>query len=150
VSSAAKQKGTAWETALVRALGDYWSGATGLVPRRVAQSGILDSGDLHGISPYIGQAKNYRDIVAGLREGLEGAEVQRVRAGEPYGVAFVKRPRQPTGRAYAVQTVETWARVLLRLRRAEEALARVDGDAYMRHVAQAREDDERPFTTSPR
>jgi hypothetical protein len=143
--TAAKQKGTAWETALVKALDAYWRGETGLAPRRVAQSGALDTGDLHGISPYIAQAKSYRDIVAGLREGLEGAEVQRLRAGEPYGVAFVKRPRQPTGRGYAVQTVETWARVLLRLRRAEQALALADGDAYRQHVERTHEDDARPL-----
>jgi hypothetical protein len=145
MSNPNKQKGTAYESALVRTLAAFWSGAYGLAPRRVAQAGALDTGDLHGLSPYIAQAKNYRDIVAGLREGLEGAEVQKVRAGEPYGVAFVKRPRQPTGRGYAVQTVETWARVLLRLRRAEALLQAHSPVAYTQHLEESAHDAGRPF-----
>lgn len=121
--SAAKAKGTAWETALVRSLGAFWNGRYGLAPRRVAQQGHDDLGDLHGISPFVGQAKNYRDIVTALREGLEGAEVQHKRAREDYGVAFVKRPRKSVGQGYAVMTVETWARLLIRLRRAETLIA---------------------------
>lgn len=136
MSNAAKQKGTAWETALVRGLSGFFAGRHGLEPRRVAQSGRLDTGDLHGLSPFIGQAKAYRDIVAGLREGLDGAEVQKVRAGEPYGVAFVKRPRKSTGQGYAVLTVETWARLLLRLRRAEAHLERyAPAEVWAAHVA---------------
>lgn len=121
--SAAKRKGTAWETALVRYFADRFAGRFGLVPRRVAQSGQLDTGDIHGISPFVGQAKNYRSVVDGLREGLEGVEIQKVRAGEPYGVALVKRPGKSVDRGYAVMTVETFAGVLLRLREAEDYVA---------------------------
>jgi hypothetical protein len=136
LSNSAKAKGTAWETALVRGLAGFFAGRHGLEPRRVAQSGRLDTGDLHGLSPFIAQAKSYRDIVAALREGLEGAEVQKVRAGEPYGVAFVKRPRKPTGEGYAVLTVVTFARLLLRLRRAEAHLERhAPADVWAAHVA---------------
>lgn len=117
--SAAKQKGTAWETALVRFFAERFGGRYGLAPRRVAQTGQLDTGDLHGISPFIAQAKNYKSVVDGLREGLEGAEIQKVRAGEPYGVALVKRPGKAVDKGYAVMTVETFADVLLRLREVE-------------------------------
>jgi hypothetical protein len=112
--SAAKQKGTAWETALVNFLK-----SKGLDARRVAQSGMLDTGDIHGISPFVGQAKNYANLADGLRLGVEGAEVQKVRAGEPFGVALVKRARKPVAKGYAVMTVETFADLLVRLRRAE-------------------------------
>lgn len=123
MGSAAKKKGTTWESALVSTLGAFFPAPSGLVPRRVAQSGMLDSGDLHGISPFVAQCKAYANLADGLRLGLDGAEVQRVRAGEAYGVAFVKRVRKSTGQGYAVMTVATWARLVLRLRRAEAAVA---------------------------
>lgn len=121
--SANKAKGTRWETALVRALGDFFAGRYGLAPRRVAQEGFTDSGDLHGLSPFIGQAKDWRSWEAAIREGLDGAEKQKGHAGEPYGVAFVKRVRRSVGDGYAVMTIATWARLVLRLRRAEALLA---------------------------
>lgn len=140
--TAAKQKGTAWETALVRALV-----AHGLDARRVAQEGFADTGDIHGISPFIAQAKNWRSWEDAIREGLDGAEVQRVRAGEAYGVAFVKRVRKPVGKGYAVMTVETFARVLTRLRRAEELLRDSSPGDYAFHVDATRLDSATPFPT---
>ncbi|WNN93687.1 Holliday junction resolvase [Arthrobacter phage CallinAllBarbz] len=120
--SAAKQKGTAWETALVKYLGEVFGGLWGLLPRRVAQEGFKDTGDLHGLGPFIAQAKNWASWQDAIREGLDGAEKQRVHAGADYGVAFVKRARKGTGEGYAVMTVATFARVLLRLQRAEALL----------------------------
>jgi hypothetical protein len=121
--TAAKAKGTAWETALVRYLAALFGGRYGLEPRRVAQEGFLDTGDLHGIDPFVAQAKAYKSWETAMREGLDGAEVQAQRAGRDYGVAFVKRPRRPVGEGYAVMRVSTFARVLVRLRRAEALLA---------------------------
>ena len=141
-----KAKGTKWETDLVRSLSAFFRGRSGLAPRRVAQEGFLDTGDLHGLSPFVGQAKNWASWQDAIREGLDGAEVQRLRAGESYGVAFVKRVRRSPGDAYAVTTIATWARVLARLRRAEEFLVRTatvdDLDAYQ---AENRADLEAPF-----
>lgn len=121
-----KSKGTAWESALVRVLGEFFTSrggdAYGLQPRRVAQEGFKDSGDIHGIDPFIGQAKNWASWQDAIREGLDGAEKQKVHAGQPFGVAFVKRARRSTGDGYAVMTVETFARLLLRLSRAEAML----------------------------
>lgn len=135
MSNPAKAKGTAWETALVRALSAIFEGRHGLEPRRVAQSGQLDTGDLHGLSPFVGQAKNYRNLADGLREGVDGVELQKVRAGEPFGVAFVKRIRKPTELGYAVTTVATWALLVLRLRRAEELLRTNAPDAWTEHIS---------------
>lgn len=120
--SANKAKGTEWETALVKSLNAFFRRRYGLVPRRVAQEGFKDSGDLHGLSPFIGQAKNYKSWEEAIRLGLDGAEKQKVNAGEPYGVAFVKRARRSVGDGYAVMNVATFARLLLRLRRAETLL----------------------------
>jgi hypothetical protein len=109
--TAAKRKGTAWESAIVAFLQ-----TKGIPARRVAQSGMLDTGDVHGIEPFVGQAKSYANIAEGVRLGVEGAEVQKVRAGLPFGVAFVKRPRKSTAQGYAVMTIETFADLLVRLR----------------------------------
>ncbi|MGC5319333.1 hypothetical protein ACPXB5_11405 [Micromonospora arida] len=121
--TAAKRKGTAFETLLVRALTAF-----GIKAYRPAQAGRTDVGDLHGLSPFIGQCKAYKSWEEAIRLGLDGAEKQRVHAGEAYGVAFVKRVRRSVGEAYAVTTVATFARLLIRLRRAEEALAAVAPD----------------------
>jgi hypothetical protein len=146
--SAAKQRGTAWETALVRALSAFFAGRHGLAPRRVAQEGFADTGDLHGLSPFIAQAKDWRSWEDAMRIGLDGAEAQRVRAGEAYGVAFVKRIRKPVGGGYAVLTIATFARVLLRMRRAEELLRASDPGAWERHIAETRQEVEVTFPRS--
>jgi hypothetical protein len=145
--SAHKAKGTAYETALVRALGAFFRGRFGLKPYRPAQAGFQDTGDLHGLSPYIGQAKNYRSWEIAIREGLDGAEKQKGHAGEAYGVAFVKRIRRSVGQGYAVQTVETWARVLMRLRRAEALLAEHAPEALAGHMDAVAEELNEPFPT---
>lgn len=143
--TAAKDKGTAWETALVRSLSAFWYGRYGLAPRRVAQEGFKDSGDLHGISPFIAQAKDWTSWQAAIREGLDGAEKQRVIASELYGVAFVKRARRPPGGGYAVMTVATFARLLIRLRRAEAVVLNLDPSLARDLRAMAEADAAEPF-----
>lgn len=145
--SANKSKGTKWETDLVKGLGGFFGGRAGFAPRRVAQEGFKDTGDIHGISPFIGQAKNWKSWEDAMREGLDGAEKQKVHAGEPFGVAFVKRVRKPVGKGYAVMTVETWARLVMRLARAEDLVYRLDssGDAVAALEAESFEDLSRPI-----
>lgn len=137
-----KSKGTKWETDLVRTLGKFWRGREGLQPRRVAQTGQADAGDLHGMDPFVGQAKNWQSWQDAIREGLDGAERQKVVAGRPYGVAFVKRARKSVGQGYAVMTVETFARLLLRLRRAEALLTDVN---YKYHADETQKDIQTPI-----
>ncbi|KUM41182.1 hypothetical protein [Arthrobacter sp. EPSL27] len=143
--SAAKSKGTAFETLIVKALASYFGGRYGLAPRRVAQEGFKDSGDVHGVSPFIIQAKAYKSWEEAIRLGLDGAEKQKHHAGEPYAVAFVKRPRRSIGDAYAVMNVATFARLLLRLRSAEAGLRASDPAAFEVHASGTAEDTERPF-----
>jgi len=142
MSNPAKRKGTAWESALVKSLSTIFAGRYGLEPRRVAQTGALDTGDLHGLSPVVGQAKAYRNLADGLREGVDGVQLQAKRAGEPFGVAFVKRVRKPTELGYAVTTVATFAALLLRLRRAETLLRENAPDAWTTHVRESDQDAE--------
>lgn len=113
----AKDKGNRWERPLRRAFNAF-----GIKAFKPAQEGHDDAGDIQGLSPFVGQAKNWRSWEAAMREGLDGAERQKVVAGEPYGVAFVKRARRATGDGYAVMTVATFARVLKRLHLAENLL----------------------------
>lgn len=119
MANAQKAKGTRWESALR----DYLR-SVGLPAYRPAQEGRLDVGDLHGLDPFVGQAKDYADTVTALRVGVDGAEVQARNAGRDFGVAFVKRARKPVAQGYAVVSVETFARVLERLRKAEDEVAR--------------------------
>lgn len=105
-----KRKGTAWEVALRDFLNEALDGLGKVY--RPAQEGYKDTGDLHGLSPFIGQAKNWKDLPAALREGTDGAEKQATHAGETYGVAFIKRARRSTGEGYAVMKVRDFAAFL--------------------------------------
>src|SRR5205085_1983276 len=125
----------------VSTLAGFFRGRYGLAPRRVAQAGIADTGDVHGISPFVGQAKAYASVTDAVRLGVAGAVVQAKRAGEDYGVAFVKKPRHAAGEAYAVMRLEDFARVLLRLRRAEEFLVHADDPSdHHWHEQETRDD----------
>lgn len=117
MASAAKAKGTRHESAIVGYLNTQ-----GIPARRVAQHGQLDLGDVHGIDPFVGQAKNYRDLATALRDGVDGAVAQAARVGRTYlPVAFVKRPRKGAADTYAVMPLSTFAEVLKRLQEAEDA-----------------------------
>ncbi|WP_229398130.1 hypothetical protein [Micromonospora okii] len=138
--SAAKRKGTAYETLCVRALRRVGIGAY-----RPAQEGFRDTGDLHGMSPWVAQCKAYASWEDAIRLGLDGAEKQRLHARESYGVALVKRVRRSVGESYAVQTLATWARVYVRLRRAEALLAEHAPAAHAEHMRQVGVELSTPF-----
>jgi hypothetical protein len=148
LSNPAKAKGTAFESLIRDALNGFWRGRFGLKAYRPAQEGHLDTGDLHGVSPFIVQAKNYRDVASALREGLNGAVVQAERAGEDYGVAVIKRARRPIGEAAAVMRLEDWARLVLRLRRAEELLDASTEQLIHDHRGETAADLAEPFPRS--
>lgn len=145
MASRTKAKGTRWESAVVATLKNFFGRRYGLDPYRPAQSGRFDVADVNGVSPFVVQAKDWRSWEDAIREGLDGAEAQAGNAGEMYGVAIVKRARRPVGLAYAVTTLATWARVLVRLRRAEALLQAHAPEAYERHVTETFEDAQRPI-----
>ena len=130
MTSRNKAKGTRWE----RDLRDYFR-SVGIQAYRPAQEGRGDVGDLHGLAPFVGQAKDWEDTVAALRVGTDGAQVQAKNAREPYGVNFVKRRRAAVEKGYAVMPVATFARLLLRLRSAESLLAALNFEVYEDHLA---------------
>lgn len=96
MSNPQKAKGTRWETAVVRFLRDR-----GLYAYKPRQEGFRDVGDIH-VPPFVLQAKDWKDVLGALREGTDGARVQRVNAGLPYGAAVIKRARRPIEDAYVV------------------------------------------------
>jgi hypothetical protein len=83
------------------------------------EEGHDDAGDIHGVDPFILQAKNYTSWQDAIREGLDGAEKQKRVAGVPWGAAVVKRLRREAADAYVVMTLATFAEVLLALRAPE-------------------------------
>lgn len=117
MSNPAKRKGTAFESEIVAFLK-----AQGIPAYRPAQTGRFDVGDVHGTDPAVLQAKNYKDTVTALREGVDGAVIQAQNAGRPLGVAVVKRARRSIGDAYVVLRLSDFARVLRVLRGDDEAL----------------------------
>lgn len=119
LTNANKAKGTRYEGEIRDFLNDC-----GFVVRRVVQMGSADQGDLHGYPLHIIEAKNEKTIR--LPEYVRQAEREAVNAGEPFGVAFVKRPRAGTGDGYAVRSIATDARLIARMRDMEDALKDAD------------------------
>jgi hypothetical protein len=112
VSSANKRKGTAWESAIR----DYLV-AHGIPARRVAQTGQLDTGDIHGIEPFVGQAKNVANLADAINQGIAGAKAQAPRVNaDAIPVAFIKRRGKGTAQGLAVMELADFARVAARLR----------------------------------
>lgn len=121
MSNPNKRKGTSWEVAIRDAGNDILDeeGQPGTI-YRPAPNGRADIGDLNGMSPFVGQAKNWADLGAALREGVDGARKQARNAGEEFGVAFIKRRRKSTREGYAVMQIDDFFRLLARLRAAEQ------------------------------
>ena len=145
MSSPAKRKGTAFESAVRDALDAFFRGRWGLAPYRPAQRGHLDTGDINGVGPFVLQLKAYADTASALREGLAGAAKQADNAREPYGAAVIKRVRKPVGDAAVCMRLQDFARLLVRLRRAEALLERHAGGAYLQHVAETEQDRDTPI-----
>lgn len=91
-----KAKGTRHETAVLRFLRD-----AGLYAVKPRQEGTRDVGDIH-VPPFVLQVKDYADLLAGIRAGVDGYQVQRANANMPFGVAVVKRARKPVEDSYVV------------------------------------------------
>jgi hypothetical protein len=111
MTSPQKRKGLLWERVVRVFLRER-----GLDAFKPYEEGFEDAGDIHGVEPFILQAKDWLSWEAAIREGLDGAERQKLVAGQPFGAAVVKRARRPVGSAYVVMTLDTFAAVLRALR----------------------------------
>ena len=120
-------RGRRWEKAVV----DYLRlrhGRQAVVKPR--QEGYIDTGDVH-ISPFVLQAKDEKSH--NFSGYINDAEKQAKAAEEDYGVAVVKRRNYGTGKAYVIHTLESFSRLVQRLRRAEELLLRASPELFDKH-----------------
>jgi hypothetical protein len=126
--SQARATGTNWESRCAA----YYSQVLGTPVRRLAQHGSADIGDLDGIYLHAVEAKAHRkwDVLEWVRQ----AQKEALAKGEPFHVVLAKRPRTPTPECLAISTLDNHARLVARLRDAEQALRVVDPATYRLHV----------------
>jgi hypothetical protein len=102
VTNPQKDRGDRAERELAGILADQ----LGIPVRRKLGAGRTDDeGDLDGLPDTCVEVKSYRDIVRGLREGLDDSVREQANAGATHGVAFIRRPG---GRWFAAMTIEQW------------------------------------------
>jgi hypothetical protein len=83
-----RDKGTSWETQLVRFLQEYgWVHA-----ERRARRGTRDAGDIAGVAGVCIEAKNEKRIA--LAEYLDETQIEKANAGAAVAACWIKRPRK--------------------------------------------------------
>jgi len=87
MSNPSKQKGTAFETAVVEFLKPHFP----TVERR-ALHGNTDKGDIAGIPEWTFELKNRKTLDVG--GAVDEATLEAMNANTAYGVAIIKRPRR--------------------------------------------------------
>lgn len=111
MSNRMKQKGTEWETAVVRYLQ-----SRGLAAYRKAQTGMKDTADIgiHSNPDIALEAKNEKAYR--FADYVEQAIKEAWHAGSPFGFAVVKRHgKGDAARGYVVTDLETFADLLLEI-----------------------------------
>lgn len=106
--SAAKRKGTSWETEIVNYLK-----AQGLTARRVVQTGAKDQGDIHVGEDVILEAKNVKTIT--LADFVGQALREADNAGRRFGFAVIKRRNSNVKNGYVVGDLESFAELIREL-----------------------------------
>jgi len=101
-----KQKGTAWESAVVA----YLQKNGQPYAERRALHGTLDKGDVSGIPGVVIECKNEKTVTLGAY--ADEVKAETVNAGASIGVAVVKRRNRGPGDAYVVMTLEQFAALL--------------------------------------
>jgi hypothetical protein len=69
-----------------------------------------DVGDIDGLPGFVIEAKACRSI--DLAGWVDEAETERTNARQPFAIVIAKRRNRPTGAAYAVMTLESFARLV--------------------------------------
>lgn len=67
----------------------------GVPAARPRQAREVDVGDLHVAGDVVVQAKAWKNLAQGVREGVAGSQAQKRRAHRPIGVAVVKKAGEP-------------------------------------------------------
>jgi hypothetical protein len=100
-----KRKGDVAELELAKLLAD----SLGIPVKRMLGAGRQeDCGDLHGLTDWTAEVKNYANVADGINEGLRDLDREQANAGTPFGVVFVRRRG---GRWLAVMDVDRWCSV---------------------------------------
>jgi hypothetical protein len=99
MANRSRDKGTSWETQLVRFLQEHgWIHA-----ERRARRGIKDAGDVSGVVGVCIEAKAEKRIT--LSEYLDETEAEKANANAAVGVTWIKRPRKTSpGDAYVLMS----------------------------------------------
>lgn len=111
MSNSNKARGTAFELAVRRFLLDHEIDAY-----KPAEQGLEDSGDIHGVTPFVVQAKDWQNVTGAINAALHGAAKQKKVAGETYGAAIVARRGRPVREAYVVLSMEDFVDIVHDLR----------------------------------
>ncbi|GAA1064721.1 hypothetical protein ACFRNT_11350 [Streptomyces sp. NPDC056697] len=113
MANPSKARGTAWESTWTAFLREHHN------PRahRNVQMGAKDIGDVDGFYLHAAELKAEKTIR--LPEYIAQANREAVNAGQPFGVAVVKRVRANVSAAYHVRDAATDVRLVNRLRDAE-------------------------------
>lgn len=90
------------------------------IRRRLGAGRSDDVGDLDGLSDFVLQVADWKDVARAAREKPDGAEQQRSNAQVPHAATLV---RFRGGCWRVVLTPEQWARLVLELRPAAAAIA---------------------------
>lgn len=91
--------------------------------------------------PFVIQVKNWGNVAAALNEGVKGALLQAVHAGEPFGVALIKKRGSGIAEARVAMTLRDFRRVAARLRRAEELLLRASPALFDQHASETQKEN---------
>ncbi|MFJ4768499.1 hypothetical protein ACIP88_05180 [Streptomyces uncialis] len=133
MANPSKQKGTAWESALVAYLREHHNPGA----HRNVQMGAKDIGDVSGYYLHAVEAKAEKTIT--LSSYIAQANREAIHAGQPYGCAVVKRRMKGTADGYVVRDVATDVRLMNRMRDMEGALQDVAVDRWFALDKQHRE-----------
>lgn len=123
-SNPSKQKGTAWESAIVGYLREHHNPGV----HRNVQMGARDIGDIDGYYLHALEAKAEKAIT--LADYIAQANRESIHAGQPFGCAVVKRRMKGVADGYVVRDVRTDVRLLNRLRDMEAALQAENSELY--------------------
>jgi hypothetical protein len=108
VANKSKQKGTAWETAVVNYFKEH-----DLYAHRLPLSGAVDKGDVELLAN--GKVITVQCKAAkafDLAGWLAATEAQSLAADTNHGVLIVKAPGKNISRAYVIQSFESYVRTL--------------------------------------
>ena len=107
MTNRSRDKGTSWETQVVRFLQEHgWPFA-----ERRARRGIKDAGDVAGVAGVCIEAKAEKRIT--LAEYLDETQLEQANANAAVGVTWIKRPRKTSpAHGYVVMSGQQFIELL--------------------------------------